>query len=94
MIPGAAPLRRDYKDLTLPVVIVAGDGDKVVFKRRSEQLRDSIPDSELQIVKGAGHMVSGSFGSPPPNRLDRREPMFGEVFEAFDHFVSEAPDHG
>jgi addiction module RelE/StbE family toxin len=38
--------------------------------------------------------VTGSFGSPPPNRLDRREPMFGEVFEAFDHFVSEAPDHG
>jgi pimeloyl-ACP methyl ester carboxylesterase len=57
MIPGAAALRRDYKELTLPVVIVAGDGDKVVFKRRSEQLRDSIPDSELQIVKGAGHMV-------------------------------------
>ena len=57
MIPGALALRRDYKDLTLPVVIIAGDGDKVVFKRRSEQLRDSIPGSVLQIVKGAGHMV-------------------------------------
>jgi pimeloyl-ACP methyl ester carboxylesterase len=43
--------------LTLPVVIIAGDGDKVVFKRRSEQLRASIPGSVLQIVKGAGHMV-------------------------------------
>ena len=57
MIPGAAALRRGYKNLTLPVVIIAGDGDKVVFKRRSEQLRDSIPGSVLQIVKGAGHMV-------------------------------------
>jgi pimeloyl-ACP methyl ester carboxylesterase len=57
MIPGAIALRRDYTDLTLPVVIVAGDGDKVVFKRRSEQLRDRIPGSVLQIVKGAGHMV-------------------------------------
>ena len=57
MIPGALALRGDYKDLTLPVVIIAGDGDKVVFKRRSEQLRDSIPGSVLQIVKGAGHMV-------------------------------------
>jgi pimeloyl-ACP methyl ester carboxylesterase len=57
MIPGALALRGDYKDLTLPVVIIAGDGDRVVFKRRSEQLRDSIPGSELQIVKGAGHMV-------------------------------------
>jgi pimeloyl-ACP methyl ester carboxylesterase len=57
MIPCAVALRRDYKNLTLPVVIIAGDGDKVVFKRRSEQLRDSIPGSVLQIVKGAGHMV-------------------------------------
>jgi pimeloyl-ACP methyl ester carboxylesterase len=57
MIPGALALRRDYKDLTLPVVIIAGDGDKVVFKRRSEQLRDSIPGSVLQIVQGAGHML-------------------------------------
>jgi pimeloyl-ACP methyl ester carboxylesterase len=57
MIPGALALRGGYKDLTLPVVIVGGDGDKVVFKRRSEQLRDSIPGSVLQIVKGAGHMV-------------------------------------
>jgi pimeloyl-ACP methyl ester carboxylesterase len=57
MIPGALNLRRHYKDMTLPVVIIAGDGDKVVFKRRSKQLRDSIPGSRLEIVKGAGHMV-------------------------------------
>lgn len=57
MIPGALALRGGYTDLTLPVIIIAGDGDKVVFKRRSEQLRDSIPGSMLQIVKGAGHMV-------------------------------------
>ncbi len=57
MIPGAIALHRDYKNLTLPVIIVAGDGDKVVFKRRSEQLRDSIPGSVLQIITGAGHMV-------------------------------------
>lgn len=57
MIPGALALRGDYKNLTLPVVIIAGEGDKIVFKRRSEQLRDSIPGSVLQIVKDAGHMV-------------------------------------
>jgi len=57
MIPGALALRRDYKELTLPVVIIAGDGDKVVFRSRSEQLRDSIPGSVLQIVQGAGHML-------------------------------------
>jgi pimeloyl-ACP methyl ester carboxylesterase len=57
MIPGALALRGDYKNLALPVVIIAGDGDKVVFKRRAERLRDSIRGSELQVVKGAGHMV-------------------------------------
>ena len=57
MIPGAVALREQYKGLTLPVVIIVGEGDRVVFKRRSEQLRDSIPGSVLQIVKGAGHMV-------------------------------------
>ncbi len=57
MIPGALALRWDYKDLTLPVIIIAGDGDKVVFKRSSERLAASIPGSVLQIVKGAGHMV-------------------------------------
>ncbi len=57
MIPGALALRRHYKDLTLPVVIIAGDGDKVVYKRRSEQLAASIQGSVLQVVRGAGHMV-------------------------------------
>ena len=57
MIPEAFALRRHYEGLDLPVVIIAGDGDKVVFKRRSEYLAASIPGSVLQIVKGAGHMV-------------------------------------
>jgi pimeloyl-ACP methyl ester carboxylesterase len=57
MIPGALSLRGRYNDLALPVMIIAGDGDKVVFKRRSEQLHSSIPDSELQIIEGAGHML-------------------------------------
>jgi pimeloyl-ACP methyl ester carboxylesterase len=57
MIPGALALRGDYKELTLPVVIIAGEGDKVVFKRRSEHLAAEIRGSVLQIVKGAGHMV-------------------------------------
>lgn len=38
--------------------------------------------------------LAGSFGSLPSNRLDRGEPMLGEVLEAFDHFVSEAPYEG
>ncbi|MBS0643739.1 MAG: alpha/beta hydrolase, partial [Proteobacteria bacterium] len=57
MIPGALALRDSYRHLTLPVVIIAGDGDKVVFVQRAEQLRDAIPGAVLQVVEGAGHMV-------------------------------------
>jgi pimeloyl-ACP methyl ester carboxylesterase len=41
----------------LPVVIIAGNGDKIVFKRRSEQLQSAIPGSRLELIAGAGHMV-------------------------------------
>lgn len=57
MIPSAVVLRHDYQNLRLPVVIVAGDGDKVVFKNNAERLAVAIPQSLLQIVPGAGHMV-------------------------------------
>ena len=57
MIPGALALRDHYRDLTLPVVIMAGEGDKVVFKRRAEQLKASVKGSMLYIVQGAGHMI-------------------------------------
>lgn len=57
MIPGALALRGSYNDLALPVAIIAGEDDRVVFKQRSEQLAANIPGSTLQIVPGAGHMV-------------------------------------
>ena len=60
MIPGALSLRRRYGDLSVPVVIMAGEGDKVVFRRNAERLRASIPGSVLRIVEGAGHMVHHS----------------------------------
>jgi pimeloyl-ACP methyl ester carboxylesterase len=57
MIPGALALRGSYQDLTLSVVIIAGEGDRVVFKEMSEQLAANIPHSTLEMVEGAGHMV-------------------------------------
>ena len=57
MVPSAFGLQGHYKDLALPTCIMAGDGDRIVFKRRSEQLHAIIAGSTLQIIKGAGHMV-------------------------------------
>jgi pimeloyl-ACP methyl ester carboxylesterase len=60
MIPGALGLRRHYDDLRMPVLIMAGSGDKVVLKRNAERLHGRIPGSGLRIVEGAGHMVHHS----------------------------------
>lgn len=57
MIPGALALRGSYQGLRLPVAVIAGEDDRVVFKQRAEQLAANIPGSTLQIVPGAGHMV-------------------------------------
>lgn len=60
MIPGALGLRRRYDELRMPVLIMAGRGDKVVFKRNAERLHAAIAGSVLRIVEGAGHMVHHS----------------------------------
>ena len=57
MIPGALTLQGHYKNLTLPVAIMAGEGDKVVFMRRAEQLAAVVTGSTLHVVPRAGHMV-------------------------------------
>lgn len=58
MVPGAAELSRRYAELSLPVVIVAGDEDKIAdFGRQSARLHTELPGSELRVVRGAGHMI-------------------------------------
>lgn len=57
-VAGAASLAPRLGGLTLPVTLVAGDGDKVVSTAdQSERLAGVLEGSELLIVEGAGHMV-------------------------------------
>jgi len=37
--------------------IMAGEADKIAFKRRAEQLAAAVKGIVLQIIAGAGHMV-------------------------------------
>jgi pimeloyl-ACP methyl ester carboxylesterase len=60
MIPGALSLQRHYRELSMPVVIMAGKGDKVVFARMANRLHAGVPGSLLWIVKGVGHMIHHS----------------------------------
>ena len=58
IVPAAASLAARLAGLTLPVTLVAGDGDKVVSTAdQSGRLARSLEGSELLIVEGAGHMV-------------------------------------
>jgi pimeloyl-ACP methyl ester carboxylesterase len=58
MIPAAIALRRRYKELTMPVVIMAGAEDRLVSaKHHSERLHEQLPHSDLRLPPGAGHMV-------------------------------------
>jgi pimeloyl-ACP methyl ester carboxylesterase len=57
MIPDALALCSRYGELTMPVFIVAGAGDRIVKTDQATRLHNAIPQSVLHIVPNAGHMV-------------------------------------
>ena len=58
MAYGAAAMRDRYRELDMPVVVMAGAEDRVVdVGRHAVRLREEIPRSDLRLVPGAGHMV-------------------------------------
>jgi pimeloyl-ACP methyl ester carboxylesterase len=59
----AGRLKGSYKNLTLPVTIIAGDGDRVVdLQRHAVRLHREIPHSRLLTQAGPGHMLH--YGAP------------------------------
>ena len=58
MVQSAAALSERYHELTLPITIIAGDGDKIADpQRQSEQLHQALPHSRLIMLPGIGHMA-------------------------------------
>jgi len=58
MIPDALAFRGRYADLRMPVVIIAGEQDRLVdIERQSSRLHRQIKQSVFHRVRGAGHMV-------------------------------------
>jgi pimeloyl-ACP methyl ester carboxylesterase len=58
MIPGAMATVGRHPEVSVPVFIVAGDGDEIVdTATQSVRLHHDIADSSITLVKGAGHMV-------------------------------------
>src|SRR5215207_5584438 len=56
MIPGAFALREGYGNLKMPVVIIAGQKDRLI-DNQSAQLHRDVTQSTFHPVAGAGHMV-------------------------------------
>ncbi|MGZ5484159.1 MAG: alpha/beta fold hydrolase, partial [Pyrinomonadaceae bacterium] len=58
MIPSALSTKHMYSSLDLPLIILAGEGDKVVDTTyQSVALHREVPESILTIMPGVGHMV-------------------------------------
>ncbi len=58
MIPGAFAARGRYGELKMPVVIVAGEEDRLIdIDKQSARLNSELPHSTIHRVRRAGHMV-------------------------------------
>ena len=58
MIPDAAARAKRYGELAMPVVIIAGEQDRLIdIDDQSGRLHADVPQSSLRRVPGAGHMV-------------------------------------
>ena len=58
MIPDAFHFRDEYANLKMPVVIVAGEEDRLVdIDTQSERLHRDVSQSTFHRVPGTGHMI-------------------------------------
>jgi 3-oxoadipate enol-lactonase len=51
------PEMGSLSSLTMPTLVVVGDDDKDDFKKIAQHLAEEIPDADLAVVPGAGHLV-------------------------------------
>jgi pimeloyl-ACP methyl ester carboxylesterase len=58
MVPAVAAMQERYRELRLPVVIMAGSHDRIVgVDGHAVWFHEAIAGSEFQVIPGAGHMV-------------------------------------
>lgn len=65
MVPAARSLSQRYGELTMPVTLVAGSGDKIAdVAHNAQRLHREVGHSELIIEEGVGHMPH--YADPAP----------------------------
>jgi pimeloyl-ACP methyl ester carboxylesterase len=61
MIPAAFASAKTYGELTMPIIIIAGEEDRIIdIDEQSVRLHDEVTHSKLHRIVGAGHMVQQS----------------------------------
>jgi len=61
MIPAAAAAAKSYDELAMPVIIIAGENDRLIdIDEQSGRLHDEVRQSKMHRITGAGHMVQQS----------------------------------
>jgi pimeloyl-ACP methyl ester carboxylesterase len=79
MIPSAMALAKRYPELKVPAVVIAGTQDQIVdFGHNSERLNERLPDSELQLQPGVGHMTHYAHPEKAMEAIDAIAARVGE----------------
>jgi len=80
LIPAAARMRHRYGELTLPVVLLAGNRDRHVKTGvHTERLYRELPSARMLIATGAGHMVHYAAPEQVMEAIDSVADADGEV---------------
>ena len=57
MVPGAVALSRRYGELSMPIIVMAGDGDLIAhIGKHAERFVAEVDGAELRIIPGQGHL--------------------------------------
>src|SRR4051795_1119409 len=78
MTPSVMELQEHYRDLKLPVLILTGGDDQIAdVGRQSRRLHEEIPQSELTVLPGLGHMVHHLAPDQVIKAIDRAAELAG-----------------
>lgn len=74
MVPAARRLSRRYGELTMPVTLIAGSGDRIAdLEHNAQRLHRELAHSELIVEEGIGHMPHYADPAPILGAIARME---------------------
>jgi pimeloyl-ACP methyl ester carboxylesterase len=72
MTPSAMELKEHYRELKVPVTLITGGDDQIAdVSRQSARLHRELPESELIVLPGLGHMIHHLAPDSVADAIDR-----------------------